>query len=52
MLFAPDPGTLASLVQGLLQDQPRRLALAERGARLARPLASQDIARGLLERAS
>jgi UDP-N-acetylglucosamine:LPS N-acetylglucosamine transferase len=49
--FAPDPSSLARIVQDLFHDPRRRAAVAERGARLARPLASQLIVRGLLERA-
>jgi UDP-N-acetylglucosamine:LPS N-acetylglucosamine transferase len=51
VLFAPDPETLARIAQELVHDPSRRAALAERGARLARPKASRDIVRGLLERA-
>jgi UDP-N-acetylglucosamine:LPS N-acetylglucosamine transferase len=51
VLFAPDPETLARIAQELVHHPSRRAALAERGARLARPKASRDIVRGLLERA-
>jgi UDP-N-acetylglucosamine:LPS N-acetylglucosamine transferase len=40
------------VVAELFQDSARRAALAERGARLARPHAAQDIARNLLARLS
>jgi len=49
--FAPDPEALARIAQEMVRDPGQRAALAERGARLARPLASQEIVRGLLERA-
>jgi UDP-N-acetylglucosamine:LPS N-acetylglucosamine transferase len=48
--FAPDPDALASIARELIHDPRRRATLVERGARLARPTASQDIVRGLLER--
>jgi UDP-N-acetylglucosamine:LPS N-acetylglucosamine transferase len=51
VLFAPDPPALARIIQDLMQGPQRRAALAERGARLARPTASHDIARGVLGRA-
>ncbi len=51
VVFAPDADALARIAQELFHDPRRRAALAERGARLARPSASQDIVRGLLERA-
>jgi processive 1,2-diacylglycerol beta-glucosyltransferase len=51
VLFAPDPDVLARIARDLVHDPHRRAALAERGARLARPSASREIARGLLERA-
>jgi UDP-N-acetylglucosamine:LPS N-acetylglucosamine transferase len=49
--FAPDPDVLARIAGEMVRDPGQRAALAERGARLARPLASQEIVRGLLERA-
>jgi UDP-N-acetylglucosamine:LPS N-acetylglucosamine transferase len=51
VLFAPDADSLAGIVHDLVQDPPRRGALAERGARLARQSASQQIVRSLLDRA-
>jgi UDP-N-acetylglucosamine:LPS N-acetylglucosamine transferase len=51
VLFAPDAKSLARIVQEVFHDSHRRAALAERGARLARPAASQQIVRSLLERA-
>ncbi len=51
VLFAPDPDVLARIARDLVHDPHRRAALAEHGARLARPSASRQIARGLLERA-
>ncbi|MCA1644062.1 MAG: glycosyltransferase [Chloroflexi bacterium] len=50
--YAPDPAALARIVRELVRDPARRAALAERGARLARPAASQQIVRGLLQRAA
>ena len=46
-----DADALARIAQELVRDPHRRAALAECGARLARPNASQEIVRGLLERA-
>jgi UDP-N-acetylglucosamine:LPS N-acetylglucosamine transferase len=51
VVFAPDADVLARIAQELVSDPRRRAALGECGARLARPTASQDIVRGLLERA-
>ncbi len=51
VVYAPDPEALARIAQELIHDPSRRAALAERGARLARPQASREIVRGLLERA-
>ena len=51
VVYAPDPDALARIAQEMVRDPASRAALAERGARLARPLASQEIVRGLLERA-
>jgi UDP-N-acetylglucosamine:LPS N-acetylglucosamine transferase len=51
VVFAPDAEALARLALELFHDPHRRVTLAERGARLARPNASQEIARGVLERA-
>jgi UDP-N-acetylglucosamine:LPS N-acetylglucosamine transferase len=50
VVFAPNTDALARIALELIHDPRRRAALAERGARLARPHAAQDIARGLLER--
>jgi UDP-N-acetylglucosamine:LPS N-acetylglucosamine transferase len=47
---APDPPALGGLIAALFDDPGRRAALAERGARLARPAAAQEIARDLLGR--
>jgi len=51
VLDAPDAPALGRLVEELVKDPRRRAALAERGAQLARPLATQQIVRALLERA-
>jgi UDP-N-acetylglucosamine:LPS N-acetylglucosamine transferase len=51
VLFAPDANSLARIVLEVFHDPRRRAALAERGARLARPAASRQIVRSLLERA-
>jgi len=51
VLFAPDPDVLARIAGEMVRDPGKRAGLAERGVRLARPLASQEIVRGLLERA-
>lgn len=51
VLFAPDPDALATIAQDLVRDPARRAALAQGGTRLARPAASREIVRGLLERA-
>jgi processive 1,2-diacylglycerol beta-glucosyltransferase len=51
VVFAPDADALAQIAQELFHDPRRRAALAERGGRLARPNATQEIVRGLLERA-
>jgi UDP-N-acetylglucosamine:LPS N-acetylglucosamine transferase len=51
VLFAPDPEALARIAREMVHDPGRRAALAERGARLARPFASREIVRGVLERA-
>jgi UDP-N-acetylglucosamine:LPS N-acetylglucosamine transferase len=48
--FAPDPSTLGYVVRELFGDSAKRTALAERGARLARPDAAQRIARDVLTR--
>ena len=50
VLFAPDPASLARVVEELFYDAQRRTALAARGAALARPTASREIVKGLLER--
>jgi UDP-N-acetylglucosamine:LPS N-acetylglucosamine transferase len=51
VVCAPDVNSLARIVRELIEDPPRRAALAERGARLARQSASQQIVRSLLDRA-
>jgi UDP-N-acetylglucosamine:LPS N-acetylglucosamine transferase len=48
--YAPDPEALARTIGELYGHPERRAALAEAGARLARPDAARLIARGLLER--
>ena len=48
--YAASAEELAELVSGLVADRPRRLALAERGAALARPNAARDIAANMLRR--
>ena len=50
--YAPGPADLSRLVAELYDDPQRRAGLAERGARLARPLAASQIARRLLKRVS
>ena len=44
------PDLMARIAQEMVREPGRRAALAERGARQARPLATQEIVRGLLER--
>jgi len=48
--YAPTPGALVQTVAELVGDSPRREQLAERGARLARPLAAAEIAANVLAR--
>lgn len=50
VLFAKNPSALARIVTEIGHDAARRAALASRGARLARPQASQLIVRDLLAR--
>ncbi len=51
VMFAPDQRALTRIVHDLFHDPQRRAALRERGGRLAQPLATERIVRGLLERA-
>ena len=49
-LYAPDPEALVRIVSDLRASPDMRAALAERGARLARPDAARQIARNIVSR--
>src|SRR5205085_6284432 len=50
VLYAPRPSALVQVVSELVADPTRRAALAECGARLARPSAATQIAAHVLQR--